>query len=314
MTSPINPGSRNNCQMCTDPSHTADQCPHNRSHSYIKYYKDNPTFQSPGISYIEYYRDNPTFQPSLQNLNPPQKAGPQSQQTNTEGFPLTHMPNNYFPFPNPPPTHQVNTTSASTLRITPPPAFMSSPQQPNYATWAPQAILTTFNLLFSIPAMVDTHPMMLEMHQRPLDPQVMLEHELRIIALEGWWDRKRKRDKDIEEKRVAEVWMRQEREAGREIGARIGGNLVWGGGKKSNEEDGEEGEEKETTREKMKRWEELQMSMSRKYGGGEEVKGWGPLPAVQRNAEQEVDDGDFDLNAWEEIGRAWARVKPWELP
>ncbi|KAI4279437.1 MAG: hypothetical protein LQ337_000248 [Flavoplaca oasis] len=45
-------------------------------------------------------------------------------------------------------------------------------------------ILHTFNGLFSIPAMPATHPMVLELRQQPLDPQLQLEHDLRVFAIQ----------------------------------------------------------------------------------------------------------------------------------
>ncbi|KAL8890460.1 MAG: hypothetical protein Q9192_005867 [Flavoplaca navasiana] len=45
-------------------------------------------------------------------------------------------------------------------------------------------ILHTFNGLFSIPAMSETHPMVLELRQQPLNPQLQLEHDLRVIAIQ----------------------------------------------------------------------------------------------------------------------------------
>ncbi|KAL9641291.1 MAG: hypothetical protein Q9204_000140 [Flavoplaca sp. TL-2023a] len=48
----------------------------------------------------------------------------------------------------------------------------------------PVRTLHTFNRLFSIPAMPETHPMVLELRQQPLYPQLQLEHDLRVIAIQ----------------------------------------------------------------------------------------------------------------------------------
>ncbi|KAL9000994.1 MAG: hypothetical protein Q9169_000478 [Polycauliona sp. 2 TL-2023] len=116
-----------------------------------------------------------TSQPGTQNLDP-------RIYNNQHGItpPLTPSPHLLSPF-----KFQPRTSPLPSISYT-------DTQQPNYKIAHPIKILHTFNLIYSIPAMTATHPMILELHQLPLDPQVQLEHELRVIAIEGWHERRQR--------------------------------------------------------------------------------------------------------------------------
>ena len=60
--------------------------------------------------------------------------------------------------------------------------------RPPYSTWHPVAVLHEFNLVHCIPAMPSSHSMVIDLHQSPLPPQLSLENDLRIAALNSWWE------------------------------------------------------------------------------------------------------------------------------
>ncbi|KAI4102352.1 MAG: hypothetical protein L6R37_004432 [Teloschistes peruensis] len=68
-------------------------------------------------------------------------------------------------------------------------------QDPIYRTWPPFQILAFFNLTFRIPPAPLDSPMARELLSTPLaqmDEGLRMEHELRVVALEGWWERWRR--------------------------------------------------------------------------------------------------------------------------
>ncbi|KAL8662277.1 MAG: hypothetical protein Q9202_004882 [Teloschistes flavicans] len=57
----------------------------------------------------------------------------------------------------------------------------------NYAAWPPLEVLILFNFVNGLPIMPLEYPMMQELlGPGPLDEQVRVEHELRVVALEQW--------------------------------------------------------------------------------------------------------------------------------
>ncbi|KAL8658271.1 MAG: hypothetical protein Q9226_001118 [Calogaya cf. arnoldii] len=182
------------------------------NHSYTPNFTNNAvrTFHTETPSYKRYLKTNAVMEPMIRSQSVPQQTAtlnptpipyhyPQSSfdtllatdshsvtsnqnQTTHSGHktaqPSTSPPHLLSPFKFQPPIPQPS--------ILPNPRTM---QQPNYSTWHPIEILHTFNLLHSIPAMPASHHMVLELHQQPLEPQVQLEHELRIINIEAWWRR-----------------------------------------------------------------------------------------------------------------------------
>ncbi|KAI4121251.1 MAG: hypothetical protein LQ338_006469 [Usnochroma carphineum] len=150
------------------------------------------------------------FIPPSQNPRPfcqyqPPPFAPRPPLQNPQLFPPTLPPIPSLSSPKPQAYAPPPTTSTSPISLPP-----QQPTQPNYSTWHPIAVLHTFNLINSIPAMGPTHPMVLELQTHPfLPPQIKFENELRVHALEAWWDRKRKRE-------ASEAQLQQQQRGGGE--------------------------------------------------------------------------------------------------
>ncbi|KAL9025668.1 MAG: hypothetical protein Q9196_005545 [Gyalolechia fulgens] len=105
---------------------------------------------------------------SSQTSIPPSQTDQSFPQTSTQPLRLLGKPHAVHSPPNPPPYDR--------------------PIPPSYKTWHPIPVLHTFNLIHSIPAMPSAHAMVQELRQTPLPTQINLEHDLRIAALEWWWE------------------------------------------------------------------------------------------------------------------------------
>ncbi|KAI4285086.1 MAG: hypothetical protein L6R38_000927 [Xanthoria sp. 2 TBL-2021] len=217
--------------------------------------------------------------------------------------------------------------------------------------------------------MPESHPMVLELCHQPLDPQLQLEHELRIIAIEGWYKQRGKTQPLVSREEEEKNETSNEKDDGFE--------RQWNMDRQQRQQ--EELEEAEHEDWKSARWAELRRGLVTGGGSGhvvggkvvkpssvpgprpllgqgsvkdgpagygamggggllgslnggdeqavrEEGMGWGegasagsrPLlgqvPAMAtQGAGHEADGEVFDAGPWEEIGRQWARIRPWEL-
>ncbi|KAL8892665.1 MAG: hypothetical protein Q9215_000414 [Flavoplaca cf. flavocitrina] len=242
-------------------------------------------------------------------------------------------------------------------------------------------ILHTFNRLFSIPAMPETHPMVLELRQQPLNPQLQLEHDLRVIAIQ---ERTKRRDYPL-------PLANQDKEENAQSSSEEGGfERQWNILKQGRDQEKSEEKEHEKRKGSLARralfnhvhtWNGSVVKPSRVVSTGGPRPWWGPLPGrkagsvdyeamgdemlqqanlshilatpppLQENGTQgvsaeamdrvegispasrpllgqvpprstavanadneEMGDAEFEAGPWEEIGRQWARLKPWELP
>ncbi|KAI4259238.1 MAG: hypothetical protein L6R42_004671 [Xanthoria sp. 1 TBL-2021] len=305
--------------------------------------------------------------------HPPQNTDPApNSQPNT---PNQNPPSHNNEYKTAPP-HTSSTPLLSPFQFqpkTPPPSVLPIPinssQQLKPQISHPIQILHTFNILHSIPTMPETHPMVLELRHQPLDPQLQLEHELRIIAIEGW----HKQPGSLQSllSRVEEE--AKEKEASNERDERF--EKEWNTNRQQRQQ--EELEEAEHDNRKSARWREVRRWLMTSGGSGHVARGkvvkpsagprpllgqgpvkdgaagygamgggglpgglnggdehvvgmegldWGegasagsrslldPVPAMTaQGAGHEVDGEVVDAGPWEEIGRQWARIRPWEL-
>ncbi|KAI4188595.1 MAG: hypothetical protein L6R41_002023 [Letrouitia leprolyta] len=110
-----------------------------------------------------------------QLLHPPLRPSSPSPTNNTINPSTLSLNNNKPPSPSPSPSPNRN----------------QYPSPPAYNTWHPISVLHTFNLTQSIPAMSSDHFMVQELLQTPLPPLLRLENDLRIAALEWWWEERK---------------------------------------------------------------------------------------------------------------------------
>ncbi|KAL8769154.1 MAG: hypothetical protein Q9209_004788 [Squamulea sp. 1 TL-2023] len=302
--------------------------PPGRSYPYIKYYQDNRAFQTPTRSYKQHDQDNRTYR------------------TSTHSYIQYYRDNQIFETPtsfSSPPTQMAPPVSSYAPygvlipQITPPRA---NTQQPNYATWSPIQILHTFNLVHSIPAMPATHHIVRELQQDPIHPQIQLEHELRVIALEGWWRKQRVLKREEENRKAAEQREEQEKmgceerqkrvqvwaELRKGVGGGVGHSLVTVGetaGRSPVVATGQppilgqrsvapHNAEHEAVRDGDREKQAADGEVASDTAAGPRSL-LGRVPVTPQSVRWEADDGLFDAGPWEEIGRQWARVRPWEL-
>ncbi|KAI4289795.1 MAG: hypothetical protein L6R35_000943 [Caloplaca aegaea] len=155
----------------------------------------------------------PPFKRRCQRPSPfhgPQPSTPEHQYTSASSNPSPHQPI-ARPQPQSPPNQQfLHTPRTSSAPPVPTTTILQQPQDtrgtpspfsppdaapagetPNYANWRPIPLLHAFNEVFGIPAMPPGHPMVQELlgAPSPLPPNLKMGHELRVLALEGWWDK-----------------------------------------------------------------------------------------------------------------------------
>ncbi|KAL9017776.1 MAG: hypothetical protein Q9185_004933 [Variospora sp. 1 TL-2023] len=176
-----------------------------------------------------------------------QLSTPEHQYTSASSYPSPHQPI-ARPQPQSPPNQQPPYPPRTTCA--PPVPTTTTPQQephdtrgtpspfvppdaarqetPGYANWYPIPLLHAFNEVFGIPAMPPGHPMVQELlaAPSPLPPALKLGHELRIIALEGWWD---KTEEMLKEPGLVEKYD-EGRTTGRELLGEMAADVKEGGG------------------------------------------------------------------------------------
>ncbi|KAL8785180.1 MAG: hypothetical protein Q9213_003527 [Squamulea squamosa] len=313
---------------------TQRSVPPGRSCPYIKYYRDNRAFQTPTQSYVQRDQDNPTCR------------------TSTHSYIHYYRDNAVFETPalfSSPAKQMAPPRSSPTpygVLIPQPTPASSNSQQPNYAAWPPIQILHTFNLVHSIPAMPANHHMVRELQQEPIHPQILLEHRLRVTALEGWWQKQRilqteegnrKAAEHQEEQKKMEREERQKRiqrwaELEKGINRSVGHSAVTAGqtaeqspvvapgqppilGLRSvappnTENEAVDGGVEDDQAEDGDGDDSAERSPDTAVGPRPLL---GRVPVTPQCVRCETDDGLFDAGPWEEIGRQWARVRPWEL-
>ncbi|KAI4117922.1 MAG: hypothetical protein LQ345_001942 [Seirophora villosa] len=126
----------------------------------------------------------PTTAPASRQQQQQQCTSPEHQQRILEAPPRPNSKPHPSPF--------MPTTSSRrhpcTPPTTPPDLLIIPTASPRYATWHPVAVLREFNFVFGVPEMSPAHPLVLALQVFPLPPDEMMDHEMRAIALEVWFE------------------------------------------------------------------------------------------------------------------------------
>ncbi|KAL8763901.1 MAG: hypothetical protein Q9184_000344 [Pyrenodesmia sp. 2 TL-2023] len=186
----VQPAASSTMQNPSPTKHTGRPLPYARPPPYVKPAASS-TMQNPSPTK---HTGRPTTMVST-----PQTTQPPHHQVNdlsvTDPSTTNPQPPHTTPNPNPSPT---TTTTTAPPALTSPPPSTSKVYPPDYTTWHPVPVLHSFNLLLSIPIMPLSHPMMQELLQDPLPPDLKIENDLRILVLDDWWKKQMRRTLPLE--------------------------------------------------------------------------------------------------------------------